>query len=97
MGKDHLNRTGCSEQTCENQLVGDEVDQLMVHFLDVGREEQQTANLATLPGTAAVYDGRQTSGYRRFALGSAGVPGLYVQVRWSSTEDRPKSRTLRRA
>jgi len=93
MGKDHLNGTGCSEQTCENQLVGDEVDQLVVHSLDVGREEQQTANLATLPGTATVHDGKQASGYP-FALGSAGVPGLYVHVRWSGADDRPKGRTL---
>ena len=93
MGKDHLSRAGCSEQTCENQLAGDEVDQFMVHSLDVGREERQTENLATLRGTATVHDGRQASGYP-FALGSAGVPALCVHVRWSTADDRPKGRTL---
>ena len=93
MGKGRLNRAGCSEQTCENQLAGDELDQLMVHSLDVGREERQTENLATLPGTATVHGGRKTSGYP-FALGSIGIPGLYVHVRWSTADDRPKGRTL---
>ncbi len=93
MGKDHLNRTGYSEQTCENQSVGDEVDQLVVHSLDVGREKKQTAKLSMLPGTPTVHDGRQTSGYP-FALGSARVPGLYVHVRWPGADDRPKGRTL---
>ncbi len=54
---------------------------------------QQTANLATVPGTATVHDGRQTSGYP-FALGSARVPGLYVHVGWPGADDRPKGRTL---
>ncbi len=93
MGKGNLNRAGCSEQTCENQLADDEVDHLMVHSLDVGREEQQRANLATLPGTATVHGGRKTSGYP-FALGSAGVPALCVHVRWSTLDERPKGRTL---